>query len=153
MEGKFGTPILGRDDDLETALRHFIVVRHTPTGVPVFGMSDSKIEDHDLDAWMLALLAFTLSHTNVGKSNATSNVAYLNSIMGMTPRTGGGSRSFTGVSGDFVNSEGIATMDPEEAEKVVAKKAAKRLDRVYSSRSRRGFTGRGFTGRNSGWGR
>ena len=53
------------DLDLTKQMENYIIIRRTPTGKPVYGQDDEKIGDHDLDAFMLALLGFTLEYTEL----------------------------------------------------------------------------------------
>lgn len=142
MEGKFGMPMLSpKDEDLVNALRHFIVVRYSPTGAPVYGMSDPSVEDHDLDAWMLSLLAFTMTQTNFGNPSTITAAAFLDKVLNTKLLTRQDSGREVTVKKQLRNSNGIAIMDPEKEAMLRAGNVA-RVTKAAHRNIRRGFTGR-----------
>lgn len=50
--------ISSADKVLEKQFRNYIVDRISPTGTPVYAMRDQKVQDHRLDAFNLAMVAF-----------------------------------------------------------------------------------------------
>lgn len=52
------------DKDLIAQMRNYVVLRKTPTGKPVYGTDDSKVGDHDLDAFMVGLLGWSMENSS-----------------------------------------------------------------------------------------
>lgn len=48
------------DAELIKQMHNYIIERRTPVGKPVYAAEEDKIGDHDLDAFMLALLSFAM---------------------------------------------------------------------------------------------
>lgn len=59
--------ISAHDNVLEKQLRNYIIERVTPTGNPVYGMEDKKVNDHKLDAVNLAIVAFQIEFDELFK--------------------------------------------------------------------------------------
>lgn len=57
--------ISSQDSILEKQLRNYIIKRITPTGNPVYGCEIESIEDHRLDAFNLAIVAFQLEFSDL----------------------------------------------------------------------------------------
>lgn len=51
------------DKDLMNQMSNYIVKGRSPSGKPNFAAEDEKIGDHDLDAFMLALLGFSMEYS------------------------------------------------------------------------------------------
>ena len=51
------------DQDLLLQMRSYEILRRSPTGRPVYGVKDKSIGDHDLDAFMLALLGWSMQYS------------------------------------------------------------------------------------------
>lgn len=68
------------DKQLEEELRGYIVDRVTQTGIPVYKQGNQKIGDHNLDALMLALVAFQLEFTELGKPKYNAHIAFSGKI-------------------------------------------------------------------------
>jgi hypothetical protein len=51
------------DDRLSKQLGNYIVVKRNSAGKPVYGMSEARVGDHRLDAWMLSLVALALEES------------------------------------------------------------------------------------------
>jgi replicative DNA helicase len=64
------------DKQLEAELSGYIVDRVTPTGQPVYIASEEKVGDHTLDALNLALVAFTLQMSDLGKPTYDVHIAF-----------------------------------------------------------------------------
>lgn len=76
--GVFSYP---KSDDLLTKQLNGYIVDHTTTsGVPVYKASDETVGDHDLDALMLAFVAFTLETTDFGKPRFSIDFAFSGKI-------------------------------------------------------------------------
>lgn len=63
------------DKDLITQMNNYIIARRTPTGKAVYAAHDPEIGDHDLDAFMLAILGFNLEYMEIAKSINASQIA------------------------------------------------------------------------------
>jgi len=72
------------DERLKKQLGNYIILRkHATTGKPVYGMSNKKIGDHRLDAFMLALAALSLEESIYsGKGMSFSSPSYINQRLG-----------------------------------------------------------------------
>lgn len=76
--GVFSYP---KSDSLLTKQLNGYIVDHTTTsGVPVYKASDETVGDHDLDALMLAFVAFTLETTDFGKPKFSIDFAFSGKI-------------------------------------------------------------------------
>jgi hypothetical protein len=70
-----------KSDDLFTKqLLGYIVDHTTVAGLPVYKASDETVGDHDLDAVLLALVAFTLETTELGKPKYSIDFAFSGKI-------------------------------------------------------------------------
>lgn len=65
-----------KDKQLEAELLGYIIDHVTATGVPIFKQGNEKAGDHNLDALMLALVAFTLEMSDLGKARYMTNIAF-----------------------------------------------------------------------------
>lgn len=68
------------DDHFTKQLLGYIVDHVTTAGLPVYKSSDETVGDHDLDAVMLALVAFTLETTDFGKPKFSIDFAFSGKI-------------------------------------------------------------------------
>lgn len=64
------------DTNLIRALRGYIVHKVSANGRPVYKMVTDDIEDHRLDAWMLAMFAFTMEFSKLGTPHIVPTVAF-----------------------------------------------------------------------------
>lgn len=64
------------DDELEQELLGYVVERRTQSGAPVYAQGNKRVGDHELDAMVLALLAFTMEYTEFGQSLVISAVSF-----------------------------------------------------------------------------
>ena len=64
------------DDELEQELLGYVVERRTQSGAPVYAQGNKRVGDHELDAMVLALLAFTMEYTEFGQSLVVSAVSF-----------------------------------------------------------------------------
>ena len=64
------------DKDLIDQMANYVVLRISPNGKKIYGAHDSKIGDHDLDAFMLSMLAFTLEYQELEDSVDSTGIAY-----------------------------------------------------------------------------
>lgn len=71
------------DASLMEQMGNYVILRTAPSGKKVYGASIEKIGDHDLDAFMLAMLGFTLEYQEASLSLPASGL-----IAGI-PRDGG----------------------------------------------------------------
>lgn len=62
------------DHILDKQLRNYIIERYTPTGNPVYGLSEPKILDHRLDAFNLACVAFQLEFDDLHQIKYTGTI-------------------------------------------------------------------------------
>ena len=62
------------DEDLIKALRGYIVEKISSNGRQVYAMVNKNIPDHRLDAWMLAMFAFMMELTKMGKPEIVTAV-------------------------------------------------------------------------------
>lgn len=53
------------DDNLMLELANYCIKSRSPTGRPVYGVVDKKIGDHDLDAFMIALLGLSMEYSSM----------------------------------------------------------------------------------------
>ena len=53
------------DDSLIDQMRNYVILRRSPTGKPIYGTISSKIGDHDLDAFMVALLGWSMEYSSL----------------------------------------------------------------------------------------
>jgi len=66
------------DKELIGQLLNYIILRRSATGKPIYSPNSTKIGDHLLDAFMLALLGFTLEYGDLIKTKAVSTVSFVN---------------------------------------------------------------------------
>ena len=64
------------DTELENELLGYVVARRTQSGAPVYEQGNRKVGDHELDALVLALLAFTMEFTEFGQILTRSYVSF-----------------------------------------------------------------------------
>lgn len=64
------------DKQLEGELRGYIIDRVSMHGLPVFKQGNEKLGDHNLDAFMLALVAFELEMTAIGKPTYSAHISF-----------------------------------------------------------------------------
>lgn len=64
------------DSNLIRALRGYIVDKIGANGRPVYKMVSDDIEDHRLDAWMLAMFAFTMEFSKLGTPEIIPTVSF-----------------------------------------------------------------------------
>jgi hypothetical protein len=64
------------DMNLTRALRGYVVDKIGSNGRPVYRMVSDEIEDHRLDAWMLALFAFTMEFSKLGTPDIVPTVRF-----------------------------------------------------------------------------
>jgi hypothetical protein len=64
------------DNNLIRALRGYIVDKISANGRPVYKMVNDDIEDHRLDAWMLAMFAFTMEFSKLGNPQIVPTVSF-----------------------------------------------------------------------------
>lgn len=65
------------DEMLIRQLEGYIIDRITPTGIPVYRAFDEKVADHRLDALNLALLAFVMEKTQLGKLQGSNKITFI----------------------------------------------------------------------------
>lgn len=65
------------DHSLLEQMENYIVARRTPTGKPVYEAEDDKIGDHDLDAYMLALLGFAMEYAELSNHQSEMVISVL----------------------------------------------------------------------------
>ncbi len=66
------------DEKLSKQLSNYIIVKRNSAGKPVYGMSEARVGDHRLDAWMLSLVALTLEESVYsGKGLAFSTPGFI----------------------------------------------------------------------------
>ena len=65
-----------KDELLERQLLGYIIERVTPTGRPVYKANDETAGDHILDALMLAVIAFTMEVSPLGKPKYSSRISF-----------------------------------------------------------------------------
>lgn len=68
--------ISNTDKQLEGELRGYVIDRISMHGLPVFKQGNEKLGDHNLDAFMLALVAFELEMTAFGKPSYNPHIAF-----------------------------------------------------------------------------
>jgi hypothetical protein len=68
------------DEHFTKQLLGYVIDRVTIAGVPVYKAMDEVVGDHDLDAVMLALVAFTLETTDFGKPKFSIDFAFSGKI-------------------------------------------------------------------------
>ena len=51
------------DKELLAQMNAYVILRTTPTGKPVYGCEDTKTGDHDLDAFMVGLLGWSMENS------------------------------------------------------------------------------------------
>lgn len=61
------------DKSLMEQMRNYVILRRSPSGKPIYGTTDTKVGDHDLDAFMLALLGWSMEYSSM-LNHATSDV-------------------------------------------------------------------------------
>lgn len=64
------------DDELKAELLNYIIKNVSPTGQIVYGVNSEEIGDHNLDAFMLSLVAFTLEKSAFGKPVMTESIQF-----------------------------------------------------------------------------
>lgn len=64
------------DTELEQELLGYVVERRTQSGAPVYAQGNKRVGDHELDALVLALLAFTMEYTEFGQILTRSYVSF-----------------------------------------------------------------------------
>lgn len=64
------------DDELEMELLGYVVERRTAAGAPVYAQGNKRVGDHELDAMVLSLLAFTMEFTEFGQVLSRSYVSF-----------------------------------------------------------------------------
>jgi hypothetical protein len=62
------------DKELERQLRSLIIKKMSLSGRPIYGMISPEIQDHRLDAFMLALFAFTMKFSRLGEPESVTDV-------------------------------------------------------------------------------
>jgi hypothetical protein len=68
------------DKDLIAQMYNYIIKGRSPTGRPTFCAEEEKIGDHDLDAFMLAILGFAMEYSEF------LNIEYANDIIHLVSR-------------------------------------------------------------------
>jgi len=68
------------DGKLVKQLRGFIVKKIGANGRPTYGMIKKDMEDHRLDAWILALFAFTMERTRFGSPEIIPTVEFTENL-------------------------------------------------------------------------
>lgn len=110
------------DLNLIRALRGYIVDKISANGRPIYRMVNDDIEDHRLDAWMLAMFAFTMEFSRLGTPLIVPTV------------------SFTGMFGDAVKPVSAHISVPVEDGKAhsrsIKSKEDVRVDRKEINRER-----------------
>lgn len=53
------------DDSLIKQMGNYVVLRRSPTGKPIYGTTDTKVGDHDLDAFMVGLLGWSMENSSM----------------------------------------------------------------------------------------
>lgn len=71
------------DKELITQMENYEVIKRLASGRAVYQAADEKIGDHDLDAWVIALLAFNMEFTDIVGMIPASQMIYTQ------PREGG----------------------------------------------------------------
>ena len=64
------------DSNLIRATRGFIIDKIGANGRPSYKMVNDDIEDHRLDAWLLALFAFTMEYSKLGVPQISTSVGF-----------------------------------------------------------------------------
>lgn len=64
------------DTNLIRATRGFIIDKISANGRPIYKMVSDDIEDHRLDAWLLALFAFTMEFSKLGVPQISTSVGF-----------------------------------------------------------------------------
>lgn len=59
------------DSDLIDQMNNYVILRKTPTGKSVYGTENTKIGDHDLDAFMVGLLGWSMENSSFLNHNTT----------------------------------------------------------------------------------
>jgi len=72
------------DQQLAAELMGYVIKNVTPTGQLIYGTNSDTIGDHNLDALMLSLVAFTLEKTNFGKPPSNESINFT-TILGDDP--------------------------------------------------------------------
>lgn len=65
------------DKDLMAQMGNYIIKSRSPTGKPVFAAEEQKIGDHDLDAFMLACLGFSMEYSQFLNSQTSDVIVQL----------------------------------------------------------------------------
>lgn len=68
-----------QDRELRKQMNNYIILRRSPTGKPVYGTEEDSVGDHDLDAFMLAMLSFSMEMSSfIGEVEYAPIVANVN---------------------------------------------------------------------------
>ena len=136
------------DAKLIKQLRAFIVKKIGANGRPVYGMIKDDIQDHRLDAWVLALFAFTMERTRFGKPEIVPAVEFAE-LPGPPAEKKEKSKPVTRDllskldqkpdkdEGGYIKVESIAT---SEYSGIITGKTRSKISRVKSRRSKGGRT-------------
>jgi hypothetical protein len=65
------------DKDLMAQMGNYIIKSRSPTGRPTFTAEDARIGDHDLDAFMLAVLGFSMEYSQFLNSQVSDLIVKL----------------------------------------------------------------------------
>jgi len=102
--------ISANDKILENQLRSYIIVRYTPTKMPVYGLEDEKVKDHRLDALNLAIVAFHLEFDDLHTVRVVTSVG-----VALDPRNRESNQRDRSDQNDFNERQAIAEQhSPEE---------------------------------------
>lgn len=104
------------DLNLIRALRGYIVDKISANGRPVYRMVNDDIEDHRLDAWMLAMFAFTMEFSKLGTPHIVPTV------------------SFTGMFGDAVKPVAAHISVPAEDSKAPSRSIGLKKEIKYDKK-------------------
>lgn len=53
------------DDSLIKQMGNYVILRRSPSGKPIYGTTDTKVGDHDLDAFMIGLLGWSMENSSM----------------------------------------------------------------------------------------
>ena len=78
------------DKSLIEQMGNYVVLRRSPTGKPIYGTTDTKVGDHDLDAFMIGLLGWSMENSDALNHSVSDVLVKLVSKEDMNGQTEGG---------------------------------------------------------------
>jgi len=65
------------DSELLEQMNSYVILRRAPSGKPIYGCDNEKVGDHDLDAYMLALLGWSMENSEFLNHSVTDTLVKL----------------------------------------------------------------------------